>query len=84
MLMRSVKTAISVERTLFDRVNDAARRLSIPRSRLFVIAAKEYLERHESQWMLDRLTAAYSDGEDQEDVSRMMPLQREVAEKEEW
>jgi len=82
--MSSVKTAISVERSLFNHVNDVAHELSIPRSRLFVLAVKEYLDRHESQWMLDRLKKAYCDGGDKEEVERMMPLQREVAEKEEW
>jgi len=82
--MSSVKTAISVEKSLFDHVNDVARALSIPRSHLFVLAVKEYLDRHESQWMLDRLNKAYSDGGDKEEVERMMPLQREAAEREEW
>lgn len=82
--MSTVKTAISVEKSLFDHIDQLAHTLSIPRSRLFVIAVKEYLDRHESQWMLDRLKEAYSDGGDKEEVERMMPLQREVAEREEW
>jgi len=82
--MSSVKTAISVEKTLFEHVTDVARRLSIPRSRLFVMAVKEYLERHESQWMLDRLKQAYSDEGEHGEAERMTPLQREVAEREEW
>jgi len=82
--MSSVKTAISVEKSLFDQVNNVAHTLSIPRSRLFVLAAKEYLDRHESQWMMDQLKKAYADGGDKEEVERMMPLQRKVAEREEW
>jgi type III secretory pathway component EscV len=69
---------------LFDHVNEVARALSIPRSHLFVLAVKEYLDRHESQWMLDQLKKAYSDGGDKEEVDRIMPLQQEVAEREEW
>jgi len=82
--MGSVKTAISVEEGLFEQINDVAHALSIPRSRLFVVAVKEYLDRHESQWMMDRLKEAYSDGGDKEEVERMMPLQQEVAEREKW
>ena len=82
--MSSVKTAISVEKGLFEQINEVAHELSIPRSRPFVVAVREYLDRHESQWMMDRLKEAYSDGGDKEEVERMMPLQREVAEREKW
>jgi len=79
-----VKTAISVEKTLFDHINKVAHALSIPRSRLFVDAVKEYLDRHESQWMLDRLNEVYSESGTRDEIERMMPLQREAAEKEQW
>ena len=44
--MPNIKTAISIEKPIFDQVNDLAKNLKISRSRLFVLAAQEYIQRH--------------------------------------
>ena len=44
--MPNIKTAISIEKPILDQVNDLAKKLNISRSRLFVIAAQEYIQRH--------------------------------------
>jgi metal-responsive CopG/Arc/MetJ family transcriptional regulator len=61
MTMPTVKTAISIERSLFDRVNDLAEELQVPRSQLFAAAVEEYIRRYENQQLLERLNQAYSD-----------------------
>jgi hypothetical protein len=72
--MSGVKTAISLDEELFDRVNKLAGQLHISRSRLFAIAVKEYLKKQENQALLVRLNDAYSDSPDDEErkISRSM------------
>jgi len=72
--MSGVKTAISLDEELFDRVNKLAGQLHIARSRLFTIAVKDYLKKQENQALLAQLNDAYSDSPDDEEikVSRSM------------
>ena len=55
----TVKTAISIEDTLFERANALAKELSISRSRLFALAVEEFIEKHENQQLLRDLNAVY-------------------------
>ena len=50
--MPNIKTAISIERPIFDQVNDLAKNLNISRSRLFVIAAQKFIQRHTNMELL--------------------------------
>jgi metal-responsive CopG/Arc/MetJ family transcriptional regulator len=59
--MTVVKTAISLDASLFDQINELAEELSVSRSRFFVLAAKEFISRHENRKLLDALNAAYDD-----------------------
>lgn len=59
--MASVKTAISIQESLFEQVEAAAQELEISRSRLFVLAAEAFLQRHENQKLLQAINAAYED-----------------------
>ena len=59
--MTTVKTAISIEKSLFDEVNALAEELQMPRSQLFVLAVEEFIRRHQSHRMLDALNALYAD-----------------------
>jgi metal-responsive CopG/Arc/MetJ family transcriptional regulator len=62
--MANVKTAISLKRSLFERVDALARELQIPRSRLFALAAEDFIRRYENQQLLDAINAAYEDQPD--------------------
>ena len=59
--MAYVKTAISLQETLLQRIDDLARQLDISRSRLFALAAEEYLQRHQNRKLLEAINAAYDD-----------------------
>ena len=67
--MTAVKTAISVQKALFDRVNDLAEELQIPRSQLFVLAAEEFIKRYENRKMLEALNEVYADVSDPNEES---------------
>ena len=62
--MSSVKTAISVEKSLLDKIDAAAKNLSVSRSKFFALAAEKYLHRIETQALIDKLNEAYSEGLD--------------------
>jgi metal-responsive CopG/Arc/MetJ family transcriptional regulator len=59
--MTVVKTAISLEASLFDQINELAQELCVSRSKFFVLAAQEFISRHENKKLLDALNAAYDD-----------------------
>lgn len=81
--MSHVKTAISLHKSLFDRVDALAHTLNISRSRLFVLAVEEFLRRHENKKMLEDLNAAYADfpdSEEQDLQQAMRTKQRQLVE----
>ncbi len=59
--MANVKTAISINQTLFDQVNRLADELDVSRSHLFVMAVEEFIQRYENQALLHQLNRAYDD-----------------------
>ena len=62
--MSSVKTAISVEKSLLEKVDATAKNLSLSRSKFFATAAENYLHHIETQELIDRLNEVYGDGLD--------------------
>ena len=59
--MPNIKTAISIEKPIFDQVNDLAKNLNISRSRLFAMAAQEFIQRHKNLELLRAINEAYED-----------------------
>ena len=62
--MATVKTAISIQKSLFDQVNSLAEELHMPRSQLFVLAVEEFIERYHNRQMLETLNEIYADAPD--------------------
>ena len=65
--MPGVKTAISLDEKLFDKVNKLANELHVSRSRLFTLAVKDYLKKQENQTLLAQLNDAYADHPEEEE-----------------
>lgn len=63
----SMKTAISIPEDIFVEVKKIAQEHNYSRSKVFVIAVKEFLEKLRSQKLLEALNAAYSDVESKEE-----------------
>jgi predicted DNA-binding protein len=55
----TVKTAISLDDVLLERVDALARETGLSRSRLFALAMYRYLERYENQRLLETLNEVY-------------------------
>ncbi|KAF0106620.1 MAG: hypothetical protein FD146_2419 [Anaerolineaceae bacterium] len=58
--MEYVKTAISVQKSLFEEADNLARQMKMPRSRLFVLALEEYIKRQQNRELLEKFNAAYA------------------------
>jgi metal-responsive CopG/Arc/MetJ family transcriptional regulator len=59
--MANVKTAVSLPRRLFERVEEMSQEMKTPRSRLYARALQEFVSRHENQKLLEQTNAAYAD-----------------------
>ena len=59
--MTNVKTAISVDKPLFDEVDALAQEMEVSRSYLFTLAVREFVQRHKSQKVLEAINAAHDD-----------------------
>jgi antitoxin MazE6 len=58
--MRTVKTAVSLQKPLFEQVEKLARKMKVSRSRLFVLALEDYIRRQQIRELLAQINAAYS------------------------
>lgn len=59
--MAHVKIAVSIEESIFIRMEALARELGMPHSRLITIAMSEYLDRHERRRVLGNVNAAHAE-----------------------
>ena len=81
--MPNVKTAISLQKSLFDQLETVARQMKVSRSRLLALALEEFIRRRENQQLLERINQAYEDQPDTEEgahVRKMRRLHRAVVE----
>ncbi len=62
--MHAVKTAISIEKDLFDQAEKIARTMKVSRSKLFVIALQDFIEHQKNKELLAQINAAYADEPD--------------------
>ncbi|MGB3513263.1 MAG: hypothetical protein WBA93_29430 [Microcoleaceae cyanobacterium] len=59
--MATVKTAISLQESLFEQAEVLAAEMKISRSRLIAIALEEFIGRHQNRLLLEKINAAYED-----------------------
>jgi len=59
--MATIKTAISIREPLFEQVESLANELNISRSRVFVLAVEEFVQRYNNRQLLDDINRAYDD-----------------------
>ncbi len=63
--MTSIKTAISIEESLYEEVTALANAMKIPRSKLFALAMEEFLRRKKQHQLVESVNEAYADGLDE-------------------
>jgi predicted transcriptional regulator len=62
--MTTIKTAISIQESLFEQVSDLAEELQIPRSRVFALAVEEFIKRYENRRIFESLNEVYEEAPD--------------------
>lgn len=75
--MATVKTAISIQESLFDQVNDLAQELQIPRSQLFTLAVEQFIKRHENRSMFEALNEVYDEAPDPDEEALQEGMRRQ-------
>ncbi|GAB4479998.1 MAG: hypothetical protein OHK0031_00830 [Anaerolineales bacterium] len=81
----TIKTAISIQKTLFEQAENLAQQLNISRSHLFGLAIETFVKNHQNQVLLDEINQAYSDEPDQNEkilLSKMRNQHRKLVENE--
>jgi metal-responsive CopG/Arc/MetJ family transcriptional regulator len=63
--MTSIKTAISIEESLYQEADTLAKEMKIPRSQLFAIAMAEFLQRQKNRQLVESVNEAYADDLDE-------------------
>lgn len=74
--MSTVKTAVSIDKGLFEKAEALAQERGIPRSQVFAQALEEYLERLENQRLFDQINAAYEAQPDDEEIAYRRQFRR--------
>lgn len=69
--MSHVKTAISLDESLFHQIEAVVDELKLSRSHFFAMIAEEYLRKRKNQKIVDALNEAYADGPDEEEIETM-------------
>lgn len=62
--MQNVKTAISIQKSLFDQAEKIARKMKVSRSRLFALALEDFIQRTQNRELLAQINAAYAEEPD--------------------
>ncbi len=72
--MANIKTAISIEKRLFEEIESLAEEMAVSRSHLFTLATRDFIQHRRSQKLLDAINAAYNDlpTDEEERVSVLM------------
>ena len=75
--MANIKTAISLQKSLFEQVETLAREMKVSRSRLFVLALEDYLRRYQNLQLLEKINQAYHDAPDAPEQKRLRKMRRQ-------
>ena len=67
--MPAVKTAVSLDNTLFQRAEQIAAELELSRSGLYARAIEEFLDRHEMKSIQQQVNAVLADVDDENDLA---------------
>lgn len=68
--MTTVKTAISLQNSLFEQVEALSHKLNVSRSQLIALALEDFIEQYQNRQLLDDLNQAYVDSTDADQLTR--------------
>lgn len=84
--MAVIKTAISIDESLFDKINRLSEEIKLSRSQIFSQAVKYFIERKNNLELVRKINRAYSDVLDEDEMEQLAKSKRKYKEilKEEW
>ena len=85
--MTTIKTAVSIEKSLFNQADELAEEWQVSRSRLVSIALERLIRDHQTKKLVEKLNEVYADGPTEEEKlwsEHMATLFAETLEAEEW
>jgi metal-responsive CopG/Arc/MetJ family transcriptional regulator len=74
--MASVKTALSLQKSLLDDMEAISQQMNISPSQLAAIALEEFVDRYQSRQMLEQINTAYADAPDQDEQKLLRGMRR--------
>ncbi len=80
--MATIKTAISIDKSIYEQMNTLAKKSQIPGSRLYALAAMEFI--HKNIEMLKSLNAVYKDRPETEPIVAKMKSAHYKIVKDQW
>ena len=85
--MTTIKTAVSIEKELFNQAEDLAEELQVSRSGLVTMALERLIRDYQTKKLVEKLNEVYADGLDEEEQLAMegrRRLQAGLLVDEEW
>jgi len=73
----TIKTAISIQKSLFEQAESLAQELNVSRSQLFGMAIETFVKNHQNQLLLEEINKAYSDEQDTSDTARLSKMRKQ-------
>ena len=75
-MANTIKTAISIQKSLFEQAESLAQELNVSRSELFGLALETFVKNHQNQILLQEINKAYSDEQDTSDKVRLSKMRK--------
>jgi metal-responsive CopG/Arc/MetJ family transcriptional regulator len=73
----TIKTAISIRKSLFEEAESLAQQLNISRSQLFGLAIESFIKNHQNQILLEEINKAYADEPDPSEKIRLSKMRKQ-------
>ena len=75
--MANIKTAISLQKPLFEQVEALAREMKVSRSRVFVLALESYVREYQDRLLFEKINKAFEDAPpDKTERKRLQQIRR--------
>ena len=72
----TIKTAISIRKSLFEQAENLARELKVSRSELFGLAIETFVRNHQNQILLQEINKAYAEEQDTSEKDRLSKMRK--------
>ncbi len=74
--MTVVKTAISIQESLYKQTEQLAKKMNISRSQLIGMAVEDFVQRYQNQALLDKINQAYADDLDPAEKDHLVRMRK--------